>query len=901
MIAFIPNSHAVRAAFAAILIGCSILHPSSKAESEIDPATTIWIEGETPIRSTMNRHPWWYDQVKKDLLSGGDWISNFNETKEGTAEYAFEVRAPGTFAFWVRANPSVDAKLEWKLDSGTWTALDFKNARGNQNIAADNKPDMRFIAWVKGGNLSLGAGPHTIAFRMSSGAKHSNHGGLDCFVFTTLPFVPAGVQKPGARSAAGPADWFPLLADEDPFDPRSVIDMSSLIPAPAGQFGFLRAAKSELRFEKQNAPVKLWGCGANLEFGRLTRDQLTQRIKYLRKFGINAVREHPLFDEVTTRGVIDSKKLDAFDWYFAELKKHGIYMDWSVFYHFTIGPEDGYNPELYAELEGKERKDTYGYISVSPKLWEIRTKWLVALLQHKNPYTGLRYCDDPALAIVEMQNEESVFFWNPLGWIAEGKKAPRHSQELRKAWADWTRKKYKSDEELKAAWGELRNGDSVTATELRLMGPWELDGPGPRGPFAGLTKRAADYIRFLTEMQRALFDQCESAIRNAGFKAVTVTTAWQVGGAATEAANIYTDTAASMIDRHNYAGGGEGVHGIKEGKVNNETHLAHPGGGIFSIAMKQVESKPFGVSEWTQSPPNQWKLEAAPIMAFYGMGLQGWDSSFHFTQAGTRLGDGWPDMSSYRTDTPHYIGQFPALAFAIHKGHIKESPPVAARRLSLADLFTGTDALHQDFTKGGYDAKTLVNAGGVPPEFFAIGRVTVAFDGGKSEQAEWDKSWTPDAKTIRSITGELLWDYGRELITVESAKTQAVIGKAGGKEISLPAVSVKCETPFVSLIFTPLDDRPLNDSAHILITALARDKQSGTRYNEDGTRLEAVGTAPLLLEPVQATIKFRRGSPTKVRPLDHYGVPSEQSVPIGADGTIAIDGRYRAYYYEVTR
>ena len=87
----------------------------------------------------------------------------------------------------------------------------------------------------------------------------------------------------------------------------------------------------------------------------------------------------------------------------------------------------------------------------------------------------------------------------------------------------------------------------------------------------------------------------------------------------------------------------------------------------------------------------------------------------------------------------------------------------------------------------------------------------------------------------------------------------------------------------------------------VLITALARDKQTGTRYNDEGSRLEAIGTAPLLLEPVQATIKFRRGSPTKVRPLDHYGVPSEQSVPIGADGTIAIDGRYRAYYYEVTR
>jgi hypothetical protein len=513
----------------------------------------------------------------------------------------------------------------------------------------------------------------------------------------------------------------------------------------------------------------------------------------------------------------------------------------------------------------------------------------------------LRYADDPALAIVEMQNEESVFFWNPLGWIAEGKKAPLHSKQLGKAWAAWVRKKYKNDDELQAAWGELRNNDSVRADELRLMGPWELDGPGPRGAFAGMTKRAGDYIQFLTEMQRGLFDQCEAAIRAAGFKAVTVTTAWQVGGAATEAANIYTDTAASMIDRHNYAGGGAGVHGIKEGKVNNESHLAHPGSGIFSIGMKQVEEKPFGVSEWTQSPPNEWKAEAAPIVAFYGIGLQGWDSSFHFTQAGTRLGDGWPDMSSYRTDTPHYLGQFPALAFAIHKGHIKESPPVAARRLSMPDLFRGIDALRQDFTKGGYDVKSMVNRGGLAPEYFAIGRVTVAFGGGKSEQIDSAKYWIADAKTIRSVTGELVWDYGRERITIESPKTQAIIGKIGGGEIALPAVTVQCETPFVSLLFTPLDDLPLEASQDILITALARDKQSGARYSEDGTRLEAVGTAPLLLEPVQARIKFRGALPNKVRSLDHYGVPTGQTIPVGSDGTIMIDGRYRAYYYEVAR
>ena len=40
-------------------------------------SATIWVEGEKPVRHTMNRHPWWYDKVKRGQLSAGDWISNF--------------------------------------------------------------------------------------------------------------------------------------------------------------------------------------------------------------------------------------------------------------------------------------------------------------------------------------------------------------------------------------------------------------------------------------------------------------------------------------------------------------------------------------------------------------------------------------------------------------------------------------------------------------------------------------------------------------------------------------------------------------------------------------------------------------------------------------------------------
>ena len=379
-----------------------------------------------------------------------------------------------------------------------------------------------------------------------------------------------------------------------------------------------------------------------------------------------------------------------------------------------------------------------------------------------------------------------------------------------------------------------------------------------------------------------------------------MTTAWQVGGAASDAANIWTDTVGAMIDRHNYAGGGAGVHGITEGKVNNESHLGKPGSGIFTMCMKQVESKPFSMTEWTQCPPNQWKAECAPIMAFYGMGLQGWDASFHFNQSGTRLADGWGG-GSYVTDTPDYLGQFPALAFAIYHGHVTESPVVAARRLSTQDLFTGKDPLKQDFTTGGYDIKTLVSNGGTPAEAFAIGRITVDFSGGKSQQTDLAKYWDENNKVINSATGELTWDYGRQVITVHTPKTQAVIGRADGRTFELPGVTAEIKTPFVSLIFTPLDDAPLAQSKHILITALAQDKQTGAKYNASGTILESTGTAPLLLEPVQAKLKFAGAKPSQVRALDHYGVPNGKTAAVDADGAIKIDGTYRAYYYEVIR
>ena len=82
----------------------------------------IWVEGEKPAVNQMHRHPWWYDQVKKDQFSGADFISNFDKDKAGEAEYRFNAPESGDYEFWVRANP-LTAKLSFALTMGRRRSL----------------------------------------------------------------------------------------------------------------------------------------------------------------------------------------------------------------------------------------------------------------------------------------------------------------------------------------------------------------------------------------------------------------------------------------------------------------------------------------------------------------------------------------------------------------------------------------------------------------------------------------------------------------------------------------------------------------------------------------------------------------------------------------------------------
>ena len=904
------------------------------AASQPAGADFVWIEGEDAESSSFNRHGWYSrDGLRLTQLSPGepdgapgDWLAHFsNGPTQPEASYRFALAEAGAYRLWLRAS-SYQVRMWYRLNGGPRQDID-SDSDPRETLRLNEPPaiDLRFVSWFDLGELSLSSGPQQLSIglepRRVNGGDEITHGGIDAIAILPADraWAPTGALRPDAmQDPAGPADWFPLIPTDDPFDPASVTDLSELLEAPAGARGPVQRVGDGLRFA-DGSPVKLWG--VNAEIGR--SEALMQRqARHYAKQGINLVRLHPVqatlgllqTDPSSGERRLDPARLERLDRWFFLLKQAGIYMQWSLFYPHVITPADGYPAALYAELpDSGAGKSSAGFVNFMPELQAAEWAWAEPLMSHVNPYTGLRYAEDPALAVVEVHNEDSVFWHYPLNPLAagndEGRSLAGHQAALQRQWQNWLQGRYANDAELLAAWGPAgrgsRPGDGLANPAMPIYGAWEMEGDGPWN-HKDEAARMGDFIRFLAETQAAYFATRVDHLRQLGFQGVTVGTAWQAGGPAAGLANLWVDSAADMIDRHAYFGGHETAPfwRITEGPLRNASHLAAPGSGILATGFEQLETRPFMLSEWSQQPPNTWKAEVAPLVAFYGFGLQGWDASTHFSSAQPRIGGGWPgDLTPWSSDTPAYLGQFAALARAVHEGHVAPAAPAAARRLALDDVFRGVDAVEQRTLSGGWEAGpgSLVT----PREVFAIGRVSTHFntgrdDLGRSQRSDWARHWSADRSVVGSSTDELRWDYDKRVVTLGAERSLAVIGFAGGGAYDLPGARIEVDSPFVSLILTALDQRPIAESGHVLVTALARDQPFGARFSADGSRLENFGNPPLMQEPVQARITLSGAPLESARPLDLHGVPLDREIE-RTGNTVTIDGRYRAWRYALRR
>lgn len=716
---------------------------------------------------------------------------------------------------------------------------------------------------------------------------------------TQFYLTPQSVPMPGDWD-----QWFEWKAtgNEDA-DKPSVIDMSGWLDAPAGKQGRVTRQGDQLIYNDK--PIRFWGI--NTCFGHCAppHEVAERRAKFYARYGLNSVRFHKFADGNGWAGILtktsfaeyDPKPLDNMDYFVNQLKQRGIYTVLSAnFGRVRVGPDDAAKVPFVEELkadQGGWRDTPQGALWFSTELQDLQIAQVVNLLNHTNPHTTLRYADDPAVLCVELVNENSIFFYTTLPAM---QRIPAIKQRAGEAFFTWLKNKYGDEKALLAAWGdkalncfaaEQMTGEGWDKGVIYPVGnPWFFDPDHLDKEMKDRRQRLLDTLRFFYDQQNAFYDRFVKAIRDTGYPGEILGSNWQAGRAFSHFLNLHTDHRVGMIDRHNYFGG-------------TGSMLADPGDGMLSSGMDQVADRPFMLSEWISTFPNEFAVEGPAILGAYGLGLNGWDASYIFQngddgQFRRQLKETWDVV------VPQIIGVFPAVARQVLRGDVKESQVAFTRNVHLPSLFDGKIGF-DDRIQQSYDVKQF-SSSTLPVATLAIGKGVVAFTPADEPTPTVQLADYIHDGLVRSAGGQLAWQAGRSprdgYITINAPGTQAVVGFADGKTFDLNDVTITPQTPYAAIYVTALDAGSIIASdKHLLITTIARVRNTGMKMVA-GNLIER-GGPPLMVEPVRVELTLKRAGTPTLYVLDHDGKRTGQTLtPV--DGKIILDSaQTHAIYYEL--
>ena len=392
------------------------------------------------------------------------------------------------------------------------------------------------------------------------------------------------------------ANWTPFILSGN-LNLHSPINMGKFIlDPPAGKHGFVKVKDGRFYFE-DGTRAKFWGTNISFSSCFPSKKQTEIMVNRLVFFGFNAVRLHHMdchfepngiFEDTSSdcsgqqlkrTGKLSKKQLDRLDYLIYKLKLQGIYVDMNLLVsrHFT---------EADGVIEASELGLAAKPISMfDPKLIELQKQYAKDLLTHYNPYTRLRYCDDPAIAMIEITNENSIFN------ITKKRVPEYYLKQLETKWENWREPKDSTIENTKKAF------------------------------YIDLEKS------YFTEMSDFLHKECYVKVPITGI------------GGFLYLENIDTQEPCDFIDIHFYWDHPVFPNKSWDGndfRIHNKSILRDANlGSLGEVAayFPASRTKPFTVSEWGHCYPNEYAYEM-PILIAVEAKKNDWDALYQFAFAG---------------------------------------------------------------------------------------------------------------------------------------------------------------------------------------------------------------------------------------------------------------------------
>jgi hypothetical protein len=639
----------------------------------------------------------------------------------------------------------------------------------------------------------------------------------------------------------------------------SSLDLSFLLDAPAGRHGFVRVRDGHLA-RGDGARLRLWGVHLT-DWSRGSvllppKEDAPMWASTLARYGINCVRLHFL-DLDAPRGIIaagtdsrhfDPQQLDRLDFLVAELKKRGIFVDLNLNVGRSYRAGDSV-PDFDRIRWAK------GMTLYDPRLIALQKEYARMLLTHVNPYTGTTYRDEPAVAIVEILNENGVW----VGFSA----TPHYDAELTTLYNEWLAKHVSGAELAKLR--EL-TGVAADAPVPRLKGA-EV-GTAPKERFLAES-------RFIVDVESRFYTTMASYLRDSLGVRVPITGTADHGHSSSSYPMLMSLSKLDVVDGHVYWQHPGSPPPVNTPMVNDPLHST-----VVQLSRTAVAGKPYTVSEFNHPFPNDWAAEGIPLIAAYGA-FQDWDAIIVYTFEPKRD----PDWKSYVGDPfdisldPVRMTQMATGALAFLRGDVRPARETVTRSYAREQAFESRRLARTEqpyFTPGFPLALPLTHG------------VRIA-----SLEGEATSAYAPvDSTTIVSDTRELVWRTTPDahgLVTEETDRTQALIGFVKAHRAEVRNLAADVQNEFAAIVLSAIDGAPISSARRLLLTAGSRVANTGMQWDADRRRTTQQGGPPSLIEPVTGTVTLRalsgRVRGVSATALDGAGRPT--GAPIVARRTAA--------------
>lgn len=613
---------------------------------------------------------------------------------------------------------------------------------------------------------------------------------------------------------------YPFFPEDVPIDISFVFDGER----PAGKHGFLKVNGRHFEFE-DGTRVKFWGTNFNGAGCFPERDYAEKLAKRLAKIGINLVRFHQLDSEWHTPNIfrftkgrrvtdasLDPESMDRLDYLIYCLKREGIYVYLDMLTYRKFRSDEGVDSAHVLRDSAKP------YSIFARKLIDLQKEFCTDIWGHYNPYTELKYSDDPVIVLTEITNECDLFGDGKR--FANGYDEP-YMTEFNGYFNEWLTEK-----------GIDRRAEDISCCD-------ETD---------------RDLLEFKTELQIRYYREMLEHMKAIGVKIPIAGTNWD-----RTPDNYRSQLVCDFLDTHHYFydwGWGE-----FEKRCSNRGITDREDSYIATSGYITHANMPTYISEWDMPWPNEKRGESVLYSAALGA-FQGWSGfAIHTYSYSTKL-DGMKVLG--QEVTAPQIGGVPYRQGVF----CTWNDPAKFGLFYHAALITRRGDVSEGLKTYGVDVPNLCKWD-KSPVAKNIEKYKFVTDIGGAEGLEPLPANTDESFTL-SDNGELYRSWEKNLGIIDTDMTKCVYGMLckNGK-IALKGVKVRCDNDYAVIAMSSLTDAPITSSDNILLTTVGRAENTDAKF--EGELMLDIGKPPVLVENIEAEIEIE----TTQRDMNVWAISAE--------------------------